>query len=92
LLEVLLWEANCSQHIPRRFEAEDVALALTKRDERIATLEGGLAELYGETPIVPLRKAGLRTREQIYAWANVNNSTQLVFYEFDITRIADCSN
>lgn len=33
------WDANCPQHIPQRFEAEDVARALAERDARIAELE-----------------------------------------------------
>lgn len=35
---------NCPQHIPHRFEAEDVQEALAKRDRRIADLERRLAE------------------------------------------------
>jgi predicted pyridoxine 5'-phosphate oxidase superfamily flavin-nucleotide-binding protein len=39
LFEVTAWDANCSQHIPQRFEAADVQAALKSRDERIAALE-----------------------------------------------------
>lgn len=35
---------NCPQHIPHRFEAEDVERALAERDARIKTLEHQLAE------------------------------------------------
>ena len=42
------WDANCSQHIPQRFEAEDVASILAKKDARIAELEGKLARLGNE--------------------------------------------
>jgi predicted pyridoxine 5'-phosphate oxidase superfamily flavin-nucleotide-binding protein len=45
LFTVAAWDANCPQHIPRRFEAADVAAALAKRDERIATLESEIARL-----------------------------------------------
>lgn len=39
------WDTNCPQHIPQRFEAEDVAAALSARDGRIAELEAELAAL-----------------------------------------------
>jgi predicted pyridoxine 5'-phosphate oxidase superfamily flavin-nucleotide-binding protein len=42
---VAAWDTNCPQHIPQRFEAEDVALALAERDRRIQTLEAELAAL-----------------------------------------------
>ena len=43
LFEVEAWDANCPQHIPQRFEAEDVSRALAERDARIAELEALLA-------------------------------------------------
>lgn len=33
------WDSNCPQHIPQRFDAEDVSRALAARDARIAELE-----------------------------------------------------
>jgi predicted pyridoxine 5'-phosphate oxidase superfamily flavin-nucleotide-binding protein len=45
LFEVAAWDANCPQHIPQRFEAEDVARALDERDARIAALEAEIAAL-----------------------------------------------
>jgi len=42
-IEAFDW--NCPQHIPVRFEAEDVQRALDERDQRIAELEGVLAKL-----------------------------------------------
>ena len=39
------WDANCPQHIPPRFEAEDVLTALKEKDVRIAELEAELARL-----------------------------------------------
>lgn len=33
------WDSNCPQHIPQRFDAEDVSRALASRDARIAELE-----------------------------------------------------
>jgi len=45
VVDVLAWDANCPQHIPRRFEAEDVERALAARDEKIAALEAQLAML-----------------------------------------------
>ena len=45
LFTVSAWDVNCSQHIPQRFEADDVAAALKERDERIAALEAEIARL-----------------------------------------------
>jgi predicted pyridoxine 5'-phosphate oxidase superfamily flavin-nucleotide-binding protein len=45
LFTVAAWDTNCPQHIPQRFDAEDVAAALAKRDERIAELEAEIAKL-----------------------------------------------
>jgi predicted pyridoxine 5'-phosphate oxidase superfamily flavin-nucleotide-binding protein len=42
---VSAWDANCAKHIPRRFEADEVATALADRDVRIAELERELATL-----------------------------------------------
>jgi len=47
VLTVSAWNANCPQHIPQRFEAADVAKALTEREERIAALEAEIARLRG---------------------------------------------
>jgi hypothetical protein len=38
------WDTNCPQHIPQRFDAEDVSLAIASRDARIAELEALLEE------------------------------------------------
>ena len=43
VIRVTAWDANCPQHIPRRFEAEDVARALADKDARIAELEKEVA-------------------------------------------------
>ncbi|KIM00348.1 Flavodoxin reductases (ferredoxin-NADPH reductases) family 1 [Paramagnetospirillum magnetotacticum MS-1] len=45
LFSVAAWDANCPQHIPRRFEAAEVAALLDERDRRIAVLEAELAML-----------------------------------------------
>jgi predicted pyridoxine 5'-phosphate oxidase superfamily flavin-nucleotide-binding protein len=42
LFEVHAWDANCPQHIPQRFEAEDVQRLLAEKDQRIAELEAQL--------------------------------------------------
>jgi predicted pyridoxine 5'-phosphate oxidase superfamily flavin-nucleotide-binding protein len=42
---VSAWDSNCPQHIPQRFDAVDVAAALTARDRRIAELEAEVARL-----------------------------------------------
>jgi len=46
LFTVAAWSSNCSQHIPQRFDAADVAAALAKREERIAMLEAEIARLH----------------------------------------------
>lgn len=48
VVQVVAWDANCPQHIPQRFEAADVAAALSTRDARIAALEAEIAELRRE--------------------------------------------
>ncbi len=45
LIDVVVWDANCPQHIPQRLEAEDVTRALASRDAKIAALEAELASL-----------------------------------------------
>ena len=39
LFTVKAWDANCPQHIPQRFDAEEMQQALQERDTCIATLE-----------------------------------------------------
>jgi predicted pyridoxine 5'-phosphate oxidase superfamily flavin-nucleotide-binding protein len=43
LFEIEAWDANCNQHIPQMFLAEDVAKAIEQRDARIASLEQQIA-------------------------------------------------
>jgi len=45
VIDVATWDANCPQHIPVRFDAEDVEAALAERDRRIAELEAELRRL-----------------------------------------------
>lgn len=52
LFEVEAWDANCPQHIPQRFEAEDVARALAEKDARIVALEAEVAQLRKSPPQV----------------------------------------
>jgi predicted pyridoxine 5'-phosphate oxidase superfamily flavin-nucleotide-binding protein len=42
---VTVWDVNCPQHIPQRFEAADVQAAIEVRDRRIAQLEAEVAAL-----------------------------------------------
>ncbi|HEY9079156.1 pyridoxamine 5'-phosphate oxidase family protein [Magnetovibrio sp.] len=42
VFEISAWDVNCPQHIPVRFDAEDVERALAVRDARIAELEAEL--------------------------------------------------
>jgi predicted pyridoxine 5'-phosphate oxidase superfamily flavin-nucleotide-binding protein len=44
-IQVEAYDWNCPQHIPQRFEAEDVQRALDERDQRIAQLEAQLAQV-----------------------------------------------
>lgn len=50
LFHLEAWSANCSQHIPQRFEADDVMTAITLRDARIAELEAEIERLRPESP------------------------------------------
>jgi predicted pyridoxine 5'-phosphate oxidase superfamily flavin-nucleotide-binding protein len=45
LFTISAWDANCSQHIPQRFDAADVAAALAERDERIRAMEAEIERL-----------------------------------------------
>ena len=45
LFTVTAWDSNCPQHIPKRFEAADVAAALAAKDHEIATLKAEVARL-----------------------------------------------
>ena len=47
VFRIAAWDTNCSQHIPQKFDAADVAAALMARDERIAELEAEVAALKG---------------------------------------------
>ncbi len=51
LFTVSAWNENCSQHIPQRFEAADVAAALAQRDARIAALEAEVDRLREMAPV-----------------------------------------
>jgi predicted pyridoxine 5'-phosphate oxidase superfamily flavin-nucleotide-binding protein len=55
LFEVDAWDANCPQHIPRKFDATDVAAAITGLEERIAALEAENSRL--EQQIATARKS-----------------------------------
>jgi hypothetical protein len=48
LFRIVAWDTNCPQHIPQKFDAADVAVALAARDARIAELEAELAALTAE--------------------------------------------
>lgn len=45
LFKVIAWDTNCKQHLPQKFDAADVKVALETRDARIAELEQQLAAL-----------------------------------------------
>ena len=48
LFRISAWDTNCPQHIPQKFDAADVAAALSARDARIAELEEEVAALKGQ--------------------------------------------
>jgi predicted pyridoxine 5'-phosphate oxidase superfamily flavin-nucleotide-binding protein len=50
VIHVTAWDVNCPQHIPQRFEAEDVEAALATRDETIAKLSARVRELTDRRP------------------------------------------
>ena len=50
LFKISAWDTNCPQHIPQKFDAADVAVALAARDARIAELEAELAALQAPAP------------------------------------------
>jgi predicted pyridoxine 5'-phosphate oxidase superfamily flavin-nucleotide-binding protein len=45
LFKVAAWDVNCPQHIPVKFDAEDVRTAIETRDARIAELEAEVKKL-----------------------------------------------
>lgn len=47
VFRIAVWDTNCPQHIPLKFDAADVAAALATRDARIGELEAELAALKG---------------------------------------------
>ncbi|AHE55971.1 hypothetical protein NX02_21700 [Sphingomonas sanxanigenens DSM 19645 = NX02] len=53
LFTVHAWDANCPQHIPVRFDAEEVAALVGERDARIRVLETEVARLSGLVPRTP---------------------------------------
>lgn len=53
LFTVGAWDANCPQHIPIRFDAEEVAVLVGERDARIRALEAEVARLSGLLPRTP---------------------------------------
>jgi uncharacterized protein len=48
VFKIAAWDVNCPQHIPQKFDAQDVAEALAMRDARIEELEAELARMKGE--------------------------------------------
>lgn len=46
LFKVSAWDVNCPQHIPQRYEAAEVTLALAERDQRITHLEAEIKRLH----------------------------------------------
>jgi uncharacterized protein len=53
IFRITAWDINCPQHIPQRFEAEDVERALAECNARIAELEDRLSRYEGPSPVDP---------------------------------------
>lgn len=49
LFDIVAWDLNCPQHIPQKFDAEDVAAAIGTLQDRIDALESELAMVKGST-------------------------------------------
>lgn len=49
LFEIEAWDLNCPQHIPQKFDAEDVAAAIGRLEARIAELEAENTALKGHS-------------------------------------------
>ncbi len=47
LFDIEAWDINCPQHIPQKFDADQVAAALAERDDEIARLKTEIARLKG---------------------------------------------
>jgi uncharacterized protein len=47
LFDIEAWDINCPQHIPQKFDADQVAAALAERDAEIARLKAEIAHLKG---------------------------------------------
>jgi len=47
LFEIEAWDINCPQHIPQKFDADQVAAALAERDAEIDRLKAEIAALKG---------------------------------------------
>jgi hypothetical protein len=45
LFKISAWDTNCAQHIPQKFDAADVAQAMSEAAAKIAALEAELARL-----------------------------------------------
>ncbi|SNZ21469.1 pyridoxamine 5'-phosphate oxidase family protein [Cohaesibacter gelatinilyticus] len=52
---ILAWDRNCPQHIPQRFEGDDVRAALHEKEERIQELETQLEALQDKNSLAGYR-------------------------------------
>jgi len=49
LFKMAAWDTNCAQHIPQKFDAADVAQAMSEAAAKIAALEAEVAKLKAQT-------------------------------------------
>jgi predicted pyridoxine 5'-phosphate oxidase superfamily flavin-nucleotide-binding protein len=51
LFKIAAWDTNCPQHIPQKFDAADVAQAMSEAAAKIAALEAEIAKLKAQVAV-----------------------------------------
>ncbi len=59
LFKIAAWDTNCPQHIPQKFDAADVAQAMSEAAAKIAALEAEVARLKAEAGDTSVAPSGL---------------------------------
>ncbi len=52
LFRVEAWDVNCSQHIPQKIDADEVAGALASLQQKVAALEAENARLHAQLAVL----------------------------------------